>query len=221
MKLHPLLKDKKLVLFDFDGTLVDSMGMWIDIDRKILEVNGLPVPDGLTERLIPLNEDETAAVFLELGCQGTVQSIRELHDDLAQEQYEQHIQLKVGARELLDTLRANGIRIGIVSASTLTRMLPCINRLGLTGYFNIILPCGEYDVNKHTPEPYRMALQYLNAEAADTVFVDDFYGNVLGAKQAGLSTVGIYDAAGETTWDKMQQSADLSVRSLTELLEEE
>ncbi len=221
MKLHPLLQDKKLILFDFDGTLVDSMAMWIDIDRKIFEINGLPVPEGLTERLIPLNEDETAAVFLEYGCQGTIESIRALHDELAQEQYEKYIQLKPGARQLLEALRDRGVKVGIVSASTLSRMLPCINRLGLTGYFSIILPCGEYDVNKHTPEPYRMALHSLGADAADAVFVDDFYGNVLGAKAAGLTTVGIYDPAGDTTWEQMKQHAALSVNSLNELWEEE
>ena len=220
MKLHPFLQNKKLILLDFDGTLVDSMDMWVGIDEKIFALNNLPVPSGLTERLIPLNEDETAAVFLEYGCQGTVESIRALHDRLAQEQYEHHIPLKEGARELLDTLREQGVKLGIVSASILTRMLPCIQRLGLSGYFSVILPCGEYNVNKHTPVPYQMALEAVGVDAADAVFVDDFYGNVNGAKQAGLSTIGVYDRVGDANWENMKKSADLCVLSLRELLVE-
>ena len=215
---HPLLKNKRIYLFDFDGTLVDSMTMWEDIDRRYLTRYGIPVPEGLSERLIPLDEDATAAVFVELGCPGTPQSIRAEHDRMAQEEYEQRIPLKPGARELLEQLRASGAKLGIVSASTLPRMLPCIARLGLTGYFNIILPCGEYGLHKNTPAPYELALQTLGLCAEDAVFIDDFHGNVKGAKQAGLTTIGVYDSVGDAGWATMQKTADLCVTSLFELL---
>ena len=220
MKLHPIFENKKLVLLDFDGTLVDSMSMWVDIDRQIFAASGLPVPDGLTERLIPLNEDETAAVFLEYGCQGTVESIRAMHDRLAQEQYENIIPLKPGAKQLLDLLRENNIQLGIVSAATLGRMLPCIQRLGLTGYFSIILPCGDLGINKHTAAAYKMALDTLKIAASDAIFIDDFYGNVLGAKAAGVTTVGVYDSVGDANWSDMLRSADICVLSMCELVQE-
>lgn len=220
MKLHPIFENKKLVLLDFDGTLVDSMSMWVDIDRQIFAASGLPVPDGLTERLIPLNEDETAAVFLEYGCQGTVESIRAMHDRLAQEQYENIIPLKPGAKQLLDLLRENNIQLGIVSAATLGRMLPCIQRLGLSGYFSIILPCGDLGINKHTAAAYKMALDTLKIAASDAIFIDDFYGNVLGAKAAGVTTVGVYDSVGDANWSDMLRSADICVLSMCELVQE-
>ena len=215
---HPLLKNKRVYLFDFDGTLVDSMPMWEDIDRRYLARYDIPVPEGLSERLIPLSEDATAAVFLELGCPGTVASIRAEHDRMAQEEYEHTIPLKEGARELLDHLRASGATIGIISASTLTRMLPCIARLGLSGYFNLILPCGEYDMHKNTAKPYELALQTLGVHAEDAVFIDDFQGNIAGAKLASLTTVGVYDSVGAASWEAMQKTADLCVTSLTELM---
>ena len=67
-----ILKDKKVVLFDFDGTLVDSMGMWGEVDKAILRLHGLPIPDNFTEEfmfpMIPLTGDETAQFFLDYGC---------------------------------------------------------------------------------------------------------------------------------------------------------
>ena len=74
-----ILKDKKVVLFDFDGTLVDSMGMWGEVDKAILRLHGLPIPDNFTEEfmfpLIPLTEEETAQFFLDYCCKGTVKTI--------------------------------------------------------------------------------------------------------------------------------------------------
>jgi FMN phosphatase YigB (HAD superfamily) len=97
-------------------------------------------------------------------------------------------------------------------------MQPCLDRHGLSDYFDMILPCGEQNVNKHTPQPYQMVLQALEITPTEAVFVDDFYGNVLGAKQAGVTTVGVYDSVGDANWAQMTRSADLSVLSLNDLL---
>ena len=129
-----------------------------------------------------------------------------------------HVRTCIGLAFL--TLRAKDIKLGIVSAATLGRMLPCIARLGLTGYFSIILPCGDIGINKHTAEPYQMALETLNMDAEHTVFIDDFYGNINGANMAGLSTIGVYDSVGDANWGDMQRTADVCVLSMDDLLSE-
>jgi FMN phosphatase YigB (HAD superfamily) len=63
-----------------------------------------------------------------------------------------------------------------------------------------------------------MALETLNMDAEHTVFIDDFYGNINGASMAGLSTIGVYDSVGDANWPQMQQSADLCVLSLEDIL---
>ena len=76
-------------------------------------------------------------------------------------------------------------------------------------------------MNKHTAEPYDLLLETLKIKPEDAVFVDDFYGNVNGAKEAGIATIGVYDRVGDANWESMKKSADLCVMSLQELLFEE
>ena len=216
-----ILKDKKVVLFDFDGTLVDSMGMWGEVDKAILRLHGLPIPDNFTEEfmfpLIPLTEEETAQFFLDYGCKGTVKTILDQIEQLSQEQYEQHIEAKPGAVDLVRALRDKGVKVGLVTAATIGRILPCLARNGMTGYFNLILNCDHVGLPKTDPAIYRMALEHLGVKAEQAVFFDDNLTAIRTAKSLGIATVGVYDAHADNTWDAMQAEADATVKDFVGL----
>ena len=216
-----ILKDKKVVLFDFDGTLVDSMGMWGEVDKAILRLHGLPIPDNFTEEfmfpLIPLTEEETAQFFLDYGCQGTVESIISEIEQLSQEQYEQHIEAKPGAKALVEVLRKQGIKTGLVTAATIGRILPCLARNGMTGYFSLILNCDHVGLPKTDPAIYRMALEHFGVKPEEAVFFDDNLTAIRTASSVGIATIGVYDAHADNTWEEMQTVADATVTEFTEI----
>ena len=217
-----ILKDKKVVLFDFDGTLVDSMGMWGEVDKAILRLHGLPIPDNFTEEfmfpLIPLTEEETAQFFLDYGCKGTVKTILDQIEQLSQEQYEQHIEAKPGAVDLVRALRDKGVKVGLVTAATIGRILPCLARNGMTGYFNLILNCDHVGLPKTDPAIYRMAAERLGVSVDDVIFVDDNLGADQTAKAAGMVVYGIYDPSSAEYEEEIRQATDGYARVFPELL---
>ncbi len=208
---------KKAVLFDFDGTLVDSMGMWKRVDMTIVERHGATVPDDFLDMLVPLSEEDTAQCFLDYGCRGTVESILNEIDELADAEYVNTIKLKPGAKMLAERLRANGVKIGLVTAATPSRILPCLERNGMTGYFGLILTCDGIGLPKSDPEIYRTALRYLDVRAEDALFFDDHVAAIRAAKEAGLTTVGVYDDQAASRWEEMCGTADAVIRSFEEV----
>jgi HAD superfamily hydrolase (TIGR01509 family) len=215
--LKDLLEQKKIWLFDFDGTLVDSMGMWQEVDEAILARHGVTVPDGFSDMLVPLSEQETAQCFLDHGCQGTVESIMQEINELADHKYATSIELKLGARALLDELKRRGVKMALVTAATLPRILPCLDRNGLSGYFNLILNCDAVGLPKSDPEIYRAALRYLGGTVEEAVFFEDNATALSTAASVGIATVGIYDDHAARHWENLKKQATVALRSFEEI----
>ncbi len=220
--IERLLNEKKVFIFDFDGTLVDSMGMWGEVDLAMLRLHGLPIPENFTEEfmfpLIPLSEEETAQFFLDYGCKGTVESILAEINALSLEQYKHHILPKRGAKELLTALHARGAKLGMVTAATMQRIVPCLARNGMEGCFDMILSCDEAKLPKTDPDIFRMALDRLGATAEEAVFFDDNLTALRTARQAGIATVGVYDSHADATWNEMCAEADAALRDFCGLV---
>ena len=215
--LKDLLEQKRIWLFDFDGTLVDSMGMWQEVDEAILARHGVTVPDGFSDMLVPLSEQETAQCFLDHGCSGTVESIMQEINELADHKYATSIELKPGARALLDELKRRGVKMALVTAATLPRILPCLDRNGLSGYFNLILNCDAVGLPKSDPEIYRAALRYLGGTVEDAVFFEDNVTALSTAASIGIATVGIYDDHAARHWENLKKQATVALRSFEEI----
>lgn len=215
--LKDLLEQKNIWMFDFDGTLVDSMGMWYEVDKAILARHGLIAPEGFSDMLVPLSEQETAQCFLDLGCRGTVESIMQEINELADHEYATSISLKPGVKAVLDELKNHGVKLALVTAATLPRILPCLDRNGLSGYFNLILNCDAVGLPKSDPDIYRTALDYLKGKPEDAVFFEDNLTALRAASSIGITTVGVYDDHAARYWEDMQKAATVALRSYEEI----
>ena len=204
-------------IFDLDGVLLDSMGIWEDLGARYLRRLHITPEPGLNEVLFPMSMEQ-GAVYLKAHYP-LQQSEAEICGGIAQmlkDYYVQEVPAKPGAAALLAALAAEGIPMAAATSSPRGHVTHALQRLGLLGYFAQIFTTGEVGVSKHEPTIYLLAAQALgSAPGETTVFEDSLYA-LKTAKAAGFYTVGVYDADGESDQAGLKAAADLYVKELGE-----
>ena len=207
-----------MYLFDLDGTLIDSNGIWANVDRTFLARRGLPYTkeyyEGVAHTILPL-----AAVFTKEYCRSE-QSCEEIIAEwmeLAKDSYA-HVALKPHVRELLGKLQADGERLAIFTSAVPSHCETALRVHDLTPYFERVVFAHDLGVDKGTPEAFRMACRELDAAPEDCVFLDDSIKSCRAARQAGLYVIGVYDPYFEDTKADMPAVCHRFIRSLGDLL---
>lgn len=207
-----------MVLFDLDGTLIDSNGIWKDVDVTFLARRGMPYTkeyyEGVAHTILP-----KAAVFTKAYCR-LAQSCEEIIAEwmeLAKDSYA-HVPLKPHARELLDKLRGEGERLAVFTSSVPVHCETALRVHGLAPYFEQVVYAHDLGVDKDSPEAFRLACDRLGVSPGDCVLLDDSVKSCRAAKAAGLRVVGVYDAYFESAAAEMPTVCDRFIRSFAELL---
>ena len=160
-------------LFDFDGTLVDSMPTYASQMLRILEETGTPYPDDVIKIITPLGYVGTAKYYLELGMPLTFEEITRRMGEYMYEQYANNIPAKEIVRETLLALRARGDRLNVLTASPHLTLDPCLKRLGLFDLFDNVWSCNDFDMTKADPQIYVEAAKRLGKSVEEVTFLDD------------------------------------------------
>ena len=159
----------KSIIFDMDGTLLDSMGMWQRLDRIFLRENGIEPPADISEIVKKTTVDASSAYFVErFSLPMTPQQVRERVEQLAAEDYLLHLPLKPGAVGFLEAVRERGIPCVLASANYPSLLEAAMKRLGIDGYFRAVLTPDASRAGKHEPDIYLEAAQILGTEPAET-----------------------------------------------------
>lgn len=210
---------KKTYLFDFDGTLVDSMPTFGAVMVRILDERGIAYGDDILKIITPLGYRGTAEYFRTLGVKESVDELIELMNTYARIEYENNIPAKPTVAETLRRMKNRGYSLNVLTASPHIALDPCLKRLGLWELFDKVWSCDDFGTTKANPEIYRMAADRLGAEVGEVIFVDDNINAVRTAKQAGMVGVGIFDESSAEYIDEFKALADAYVISFAELLE--
>ena len=206
---------KRACIFDLDGTLVDSMDCWQQMQREYFRKQGV-AGAGLDEALewaksLPLLL--STAMFIEkFGLPGTPESLSAEMTAIMGRHYREDIAIKPGVREYLAELRAQGAQLCVASATARPLVEGCLERLGIRDRFAFIISCVDVGAGKERPDVFLEAARRLGAAPGETAVFEDSLQAARTAKQAGFYTVGIYDACGEAFWDALQETADETVR---------
>lgn len=205
-------------LFDFDGTLVDSMPTYASQMLRILEETGTKYPDDVIKIITPLGYIGTAKYYLELGMKLSFEEITERMGRYMYEQYANNIQAKETVRETLLALRARGDSINVLTASPHLTLDPCLKRLGLFDLFDNVWSCNDFGTTKSDPAIYVEAAKRLGKNVEDVLFLDDNLGACRTAKEAGMKVYGVYDDSSAEYTKEMKSEFDGYIVKFSELL---
>lgn len=210
----------KDLVFDFDGTLVDSMPTWGGKMIRILKEEGVSYPENIIEIIVPLGDAGAAQYFIEtLKVSASMESLLYRMDAYALPKYQNEIPEKEGVSEVLRALKARGHRLFVLTASPHRMLDPCLARLGLTPLFDGVFSCDDFSTTKADPEIYDRLSAHIGSTKENLVFFDDNLGACKTAIRAGVQTVGVYDDSGKAAFDTLKTVASACVRSLSEILD--
>lgn len=206
------------VIFDLDGTLLDSTGMWSQIDQQILRHYGREIPPDISEIVRKMSIEESSRYFVErfdLPC-SPEQLSRQVSDMAAQAYFEQ-LALKPHVEQLLDDLDQRGVIYCVATATYSELAQAALKRLGLWERIAFLLTEQEIGVPKTDPLIFRTAAQRFQLGRRQIVVAEDSLHVVESAKAAGFFTVGVYDAVSDCDWAKMKATATVCVKDLWEM----
>ena len=204
-------------LFDFDGTLVDSMPTYASVMLRILDENNIAYERDLLKMITPLGYRDTAGYYVKLGVPMTQEAIVAKMTEYAVREYTFHVPAKCHVAETIRELKARGDDLNVLTASPHTMLDPCLKRLGLFDLFTNVWSCEDFGTTKSDPQIYLMAAQRLGTTVENCVFVDDNLTAVTTAKAAGMQTIAVYDALSEAFMVQMQETADQYVMDFSQI----
>jgi HAD superfamily hydrolase (TIGR01509 family) len=215
-----MLKDIDAVIFDLDGTLVDSMWMWKSIDIEYLGRYGIPMPEDLQKCIEGMSFSETAVYFKKrFQIPESLDQIKSDWNRMAWEKYEKEVPLKEGARELLEHLAQNNIPAGIATSNSRELAELIVSTHALTDYFTSIRTSCEVAKGKPSPDIYLLVAQDLEVEPSRCLVFEDVLQGVMAGKNANMKVCAVYDEYSQKDMKEKKRLADYYVQSMTQVLE--
>ena len=204
-------------LFDFDGTLVDSMPTFVSMMLRILDENNISYGDDIVKIITPLGYAGTADYFIQLGMKLPKEEILALMHKYALDAYVNEIPAKSNVISALKEMKARGDSLNVLTASPHPMLDPCLKRLGIYDLFECVWSCDDFNTTKSNPEIYKMAAERLGKPVDEIMFLDDNYNADKTAKSAGMLVCGVYDDSSKDYVEEIKTVTDYYIFDFSEL----
>ncbi len=217
---HIDIKSFDVVIFDLDGTLVDSMWMWKAIDIEFLKRFGYDCPENLQKDIEGMSFSETAVYFKEnFKLPMTLDEIKAIWIEMSIDKYRHEVTLKPGVLEFLSFLRARGMRMGIATSNAYEMVSAVLDALEIRSYFDVVATACEVAAGKPAPDIYLKVASDLGVEPEKCLVFEDVPAGIMAGKNAGMCVGAVEDEFSLSMTEEKKKLADFYIRDYHELLQ--
>lgn len=197
------------VIFDLDGTLIDSMWVWEKIDETFLSAQGIQVPNDMGKDLEGKSFTESALYFKKrFGLDMSVEEIKTYWNQIALTYYAEKVQLKPGAKDFLKWLQSRGIKMGIATSNSIELVSVVLKALEIEDFFTQVCTACEVGKGKPFPDIYLKVAEKLKVRPHNCLVFEDIPNGIRAGKRAGMITWGIEDRQTEILKEEVKNLAD-------------
>ena len=215
-----ILNTMQGAIFDLDGTLLDSMGMWSQIDVEFLAKRGIPLPSDYQAAVTPMPALDAAYYTIErFGLAESPEDLMAEWAEMSYCHYRDDIPLKPYALEYVKLLHEKGVRMTIATSSAIESVVAACRRTQLLPYIRQIITSAEVGKTKEYPDIYLACAEAIHTSPENCVVYEDIIEGIESAGQAGFFTVGILEP-GYAKQKLIRERADCVISSFSELLQQ-
>ncbi len=207
------------LLFDMDGTLIDSMGMWKQIDVEYLGRFGIEPPADLQKQLEGMRLQETAVYMKNrFGISDSPKQMMQDWTDMAADFYLHEVKLKPGAEYFLREAKKRGMKLAIATSNALELAVSCLQGKGLYELFDEVVTADETK-SKPDPDIYQEAAGRLQVSPDACLVFEDIPMGILAGKRAGMKVCAVQDAYALDQIEQIRELADYMISDFRQVLD--
>ncbi len=215
-----ILKEKKAIIFDLDGTLVDSMWMWKRIDMEFLARYGHQCPPKLQKAIEGMSFTETAMYFKEKFCLPlTAEQIKRVWIEMSIDKYRSQVPAKRGAKEFLSYARDRGMLCGIATSNSWEMVDAVLDSLGMRPFFQAVTTACQVKAGKPSPDIYLKVAEDLHVSPGQCLVFEDVPAGILAGKRAGMTVCAVEDEFSRHMEEEKRELADYFISDYFEIMD--
>lgn len=212
-------KDISCILFDLDGTLIDSMWVWEQIDIAFMKERNLIAPQNLQQNIAGLSFAETASYFIRtFSLSETEEELMQIWNDTAVSYYQNKVPAKDGALEFLEQAKAYGLTTGIGTSNSRHLTEIVLHAHGMDRYIDRIVTCEDVANSKPAPDVYLAHLKDSDLSPSQCLVFEDIPEGIAAAKAAGMKCCAVYDEYARIWKDDLSREANGYIYTFDELV---
>ena len=214
-----MLKGKKAVIFDMDGSLVDSMWIWPEVDRIYMDKYHLTEPPTFHRDIEGMSYTETAQYFVDTfaDLDRTVAQVMQEWRDMTIHLSATKVFPKPGAVEFLKDMKRRGIALGIATSNDRSIADAALNARHLAPYFDSVRTSCEVSAGKPAPDVYLKVAEALHVEQSSCLVFEDIPNGILAGKNAGMEVCAVDDEFSRPLEKEKKQLADYFIRDFHDI----